>query len=81
VVGEASFFRWCHRWSIPIGAAGLLLFAAGIALIFTGMILRDGNLSGRFVTFPFAGGLTIAVGIAVLSIGAVFLAGVFRKTF
>jgi hypothetical protein len=81
VVSEASFFRWCHRWSIPIGVAGLLLFASGVALIFTGLILRDGNRTGRFVTFPFAGGLTVMVGVGVLSIGCVLLAGVFRKTF
>jgi hypothetical protein len=81
VVGEAAFFRWCHRWSIPIGVAGLFLVASGVALIFTGLILRDGNRTGRFVTFPYAGGLTIAVGIAVLSIGCVLLVGVFKKTF
>jgi hypothetical protein len=81
VVSEASFFRWCHRWSIPLGGAGLFLVASGVALIFTGLILRDGNRTGRFVTFPFAGGLTIMVGVAVLSIGGVILAGVFKKTF
>jgi hypothetical protein len=81
VAGEAAFFRWCHRWSIPIGGAGLFLVASAVALIFTGLILRDGNRTGRFVTFPYAGGLTIAVGIAVLSIGCVLLVGVFKKTF
>jgi hypothetical protein len=40
-------------------------------LVFGGLVLRDGNLSGRFVTFPFAGGLTITVGIFLLVIGLV----------
>lgn len=53
---------------------GLALMAAGVAIVLGGFVLRFGNKSGRLATFPFAGGLTILVGLGVMG-GGVALAG------
>ena len=51
---------------------GLALMAAGVAIVLGGFVLYFGNKSGRLVTFPFAGGLTILVG-GLLLVVSVFL--------
>jgi len=43
---------------------------AGSMVLLGGIILHFGEKSGRLVIFPFAGQLTILVGIAILAIGA-----------
>ncbi|GAC1475915.1 MAG: hypothetical protein NVSMB9_29340 [Isosphaeraceae bacterium] len=70
LVAEAVLRRWLRRHPILFGVAGLALFTLGVAVIFGGLILRDGNLSGRFVTFPFAGGLTIMAGTFIVVFGS-----------
>ena len=51
----------------------------GVAVAFGGLVLWDGNLSGRFVTFPFAGGLTIMAGVFRLVLGIVLTVVPFTK--
>jgi hypothetical protein len=79
VIGEARLIRWAHRWPVLKAAGGLLLSAVGIAVCFFGLVLRDGNRTGRFVTFPYAGTLTISVGVCLLAFGCLPLAYVFKK--
>lgn len=78
IAREAAFFRTCRRWRFVLLPAGVLLLFAGAAVILLGMLLRSGNTSGKFVTFPFAGGLTILLGTMILVVGLVMLSGVFR---
>jgi hypothetical protein len=60
-----------QRHPIVSVVLGVPLMALGAGVVFAGLILRDGNTSGRFVTFPFAGGLTIVAGAFLLVIGLV----------
>src|SRR5262245_2333117 len=45
---------------------------AGSLVLLGGIILHFGEKSGRLLIFPFAGRLTILLGIAILGIGAAF---------
>jgi hypothetical protein len=51
------------------GISGML---AGSLVLLGGIILHVGEKSGRLVIFPFAGRLTMLVGIGILAIGAAF---------
>jgi hypothetical protein len=55
-------------------AAGITMVLVGIAVVMAGFVLYAGNKSGRFPTFPFAGGLTMVLGAALMA-GGVTLAG------
>lgn len=78
--GAASFSRAMRRWPLLSVVAGVALVGLGAVVAFLGLILRDGNRTGRFVTFPYAGGATIVVGTCVASIGCVILYGRFTRT-
>jgi hypothetical protein len=79
LIGEAALLRWARRWRFLLVPAGLALCVAGAGICVFGLVVRDGNRSGRWVTFPFAGSLTIMVGVAVLVIGISMVAVVFAK--
>jgi hypothetical protein len=71
---------WAQRHPVASVMLGLPLMPLGVAVAFGGLVLRDGNLSGRFVTFPFAGALTIMAGVFLLVIGLVLTVVPFMKT-
>jgi len=79
IIGEAATRLWCRRWWFFLVPAGIALCVAGAALAFFGLVLRDGNRTGKWVTFPFAGGVTITAGASVLVMGVVTLAMAFGK--
>jgi hypothetical protein len=56
-------------------AGGLVLMAAGAAVVLGGFVLYAGNKSGRFPTFPFAGGVTMLLGAALAIGGGAKLSG------
>jgi hypothetical protein len=60
---------WVQRHPVTSVLLGVPMMAFGVGVSFGGLVLRDGNLSGRFVTFPFAGALTIMAGVFLLVIG------------
>jgi hypothetical protein len=70
---------WARRHPVVSVVLGLVLVPLGAAVTFGGMVLRDGNLSGRFVTFPFAGGFTMMAGVFLLVIGIVLTVVPFTK--
>ena len=49
--------------------AGPLYRIAGVVVILLGFLLIAGNQSGFFATFPFAGTITIGIGIVFLVVG------------
>jgi hypothetical protein len=55
------------------GLAGMILVVGGMAILVASLIIRDGNLTGKMLTFPYAGLLTRAVGTLVLVLGMAFL--------
>jgi hypothetical protein len=67
--GSAPPSRGTPAISLVGGISGML---GGSLVLFGGIILHFGGKSGRLVIFPFAGRLTILVGIALLAIGAAF---------
>lgn len=80
LIGEAALLRWGRRWRFLLVPVGLAVCVVGVCVIFFGLILRDGNRTGKWVTFPFAGGLTILTGTAITILGVCLLAVVFAKT-
>ena len=48
---------------------GCILSLLGGLLVITGIALVIGNMSGKFQTFPFAGFITMSIGLAVLAVG------------
>jgi hypothetical protein len=80
VVGAASFNRALRRRPLLSVAAGLTLLILGLAVGFFGLVLRDGNRTGRFVTFPFAGLITITAGICIAGVGCSILWGRFTRS-
>jgi hypothetical protein len=59
-------------WVIQ-GFAGMILVVAGMAILVASLIIRDGNLTGKMLTFPYAGLLTRVVGTLVLVLGMALL--------
>jgi hypothetical protein len=53
---------------------GMVLVVAGMAILIASLILRDGNLTGRMPTIPYAGLLARILGTAVM-IGGMALLG------
>lgn len=80
VVGAAVFRQTLRRWPLLSVMAGLTLALGGVALAFFGLILRDGNRTGRWVTFPYAGGTAMVAGVCVAGIGCTILYGRFLRT-
>ena len=79
-IDEAATLLWFRRWWFLLLPAGIALVIAGAGLAFFGMILRDGNRTGKWVTFPFAGGITMTAGACVAVMGITMVALVFGKT-
>jgi hypothetical protein len=77
VAGLVAFNRWFRRHPVLYTLVGLVLSLVGIAVCFAGLVLRDGNLSGKFMTFPYAGSITITAGICITAAGCMFLSGHF----
>jgi len=50
-------------------AAGILALLVGAAVVMVGLVLYEGNRSGVFPTFPFAGGLTMLLGASLMAAG------------
>jgi hypothetical protein len=59
--------------SVVQGLAGMILVVAGMAILVASLIIRDGNLTGKMLTFPYAGLLTRVVGTIVMVLGMAFL--------
>ena len=66
-----AFAVWTTK---PISVGGVALMILGSAIVFGGFIVYFGNKSGHFVTFPYAGVMTLLAGTAVCS-GGVLLSG------
>jgi hypothetical protein len=79
VVHDLAHPSWVRRHPILSVILGPLVLALGGGVIFAGLVLRDGNRTGRFVTFPFAGGLTISAGTVVILVGLVLTVVPFMK--
>ena len=79
-IDEAATLLWFRRWWFLLLPTGIALVIAGAGVAFFGMILRDGNRTGKWVTFPFAGGITMTAGACVAVIGITMIAMVFGKT-
>jgi hypothetical protein len=80
IVGAAALSRMFRRWPILSVVAGLALVGGGFALGLFGLVLRDGNGSGKFVTFPYAGTTAMVSGCCVAGVGCIILWGRFTKT-
>jgi hypothetical protein len=52
---------------------------AGCAVLIASLIVRDGNLTGKWVTFPYAGLLTKLVGLFILVMGMTLTVIAFKK--
>ncbi|MSR60364.1 MAG: hypothetical protein EXS05_22435 [Planctomycetaceae bacterium] len=79
LVRDVAHPTWFQRHPFVSVMLGLPLMALGAATMFGGLVLRDGNRSGKFVTFPFAGALTIMLGIFVFVMGLTFAAVPFAR--
>ncbi len=66
---QAEAHRMVRRHPILWTLAALACFAVGPAAMFLGLVLRDGNRTGRLATFPFAGTLTMILGGAFTAFG------------
>jgi hypothetical protein len=80
IVGAASLSRGLRRWPLLSIAAGLALLILGLAVGLFGLVLRDGNRTGRFVTFPYAGSITITIGTCIAGVGCTILYGRFTRS-
>lgn len=80
LIGEAALLHWGRRWRFLLVPAGLIICVLGAGVFLLGLVLREGNRSGKWVTFPFAGALTILTGTGVFVIGVALLSVVFAKT-
>ena len=79
-IDEAATLLWFRRWWFLLLPAGLGLVIAGGGLAFLGLVLRDGNQTGKWVTFPFAGGIAMTAGACLAVVGLTTVALVFGKT-
>jgi hypothetical protein len=79
-IGAAALSLMFRRYPILSVVAGLALVAGGVGLGFFGFFLRDGNQTGKFVTFPFAGQTAFVIGCCIAGVGCVILWGRFTRT-
>jgi hypothetical protein len=79
-IGAAALSLTFRRYPILSVVAGLALVAGGVGLGFFGFFLRDGNRTGKFVTFPFAGQTAFVIGCCIAGVGCVILWGRFTRT-
>jgi hypothetical protein len=66
---ELAHPPFARRYPHVCVGLGVPLFLLGLGVLFASLVIRDGNLTGRFVTFPFAGALTKIVGMVILGLG------------
>jgi cytochrome c-type biogenesis protein CcmH/NrfF len=78
VVGAASFLRFCRQHPVVSMGLGVVLPLLGAVLVIGGILLWLGNKSGRFVTFPFSGHITIGLGLTILGLGCGFFVRAIR---
>ena len=51
------------------GGLAFVLIVIGVPICFLGLVLRDGNRTGRWVTFPYAGTITSVFGVCLTGTG------------
>lgn len=64
---------WSHihpRLSVVLGSVLMIL---GSGVLIASLILRDGNITGKLPTFPYAGMITKLVGMAFFVFGLVMV--------
>jgi hypothetical protein len=71
---DLAYPPWSRRYPVLCIVLGVPLFLLGLATVIASLVIRDGNLTGRFVTFPFAGALTKMVGTFILLLGGTLAA-------
>jgi hypothetical protein len=69
LVEELAHPRWLRRHPVASVANRVPVMLAGCAVLIASLIVRDGNLTGKWVTFPYAGLLTKLVGVLILAMG------------
>jgi hypothetical protein len=79
LIGHTMLTRRFRRRPLVSAMGGLILAIIGVAVMLVGLVLRDGNRTGRFVTFPFAGTLTIGLGMIPLCFGCMALYFLFKR--
>jgi len=50
---------------------GIVLMVLGAAVVLAGYVLYLGNKGGAFPTFPYAGGITISLGVILVAAGTI----------
>jgi hypothetical protein len=79
LVQELAHPPWIQRHPIVTVSIGVPIMIVGCAVMVASLIVRDGNLTGKWVTFPYAGLVTKIVGLFIFLIGLVFTVLPFRK--
>jgi hypothetical protein len=79
LVQELGHPPWIQRHPIASAAIGIPIMIAGCAVLVASLIVRDGNLTGKWVTFPYAGLVTKLVGVFIFVIGLVLTVLPFKK--
>src|SRR5438105_8941154 len=79
LVEELAHPPFVRRHPILSVSLGVPIMIGGCAVIIGSLIVRDGNLTGKWVTFPYAGLVTKLVGIFILTIGGVLTILPFKK--
>jgi hypothetical protein len=79
LVQELAHPPWVQRHPIISAAIGVPIMIAGCAVLVASLIIRDGNLTGKWVTFPYAGLVTKLVGLFIFIIGLVLTLLPFKK--
>jgi len=79
LVQELAHPPWIQRHPIASAAIGVPIMIAGCAVLVASLIVRDGNLTGKWVTFPYAGLVTKLVGVFIFVIGLVLTVLPFKK--
>ena len=79
IVSDIVRVPWCKRHPIVSVLLGAPILIVGAGLLFASLVLRDGNLTGKFVTFPFAGLVTKLIGVLVTVTGLFLVTFPFRK--
>ena len=77
LIDVADTRRWYRRWRYVLAPIGAVLCLVGVAVLLFGLVVRDGNRTGKWVTFPYAGTLTLLAGTGVLVTGMSLVAGAF----
>lgn len=76
---DARRLPWGRRHPVLCFFLGVPLVFLGCGVLIASLIVRDGNLTGKFVTFPFAGAVTRMLGIFIFVIGLTLVVVPFTK--